>query len=1249
MKRKKFSIMVLLAMIAGSIFAQKSHIDKASQYIFSNDSIAGFDETAASAAAFQNNCFGKEFNVCMYLQKRKFINEKYNIKAVESPVHRAAVVPPPAEYFAMPKSNARSALLPSSGACANEDFEDAQANPGAQVGGAINGWNVYGGTGANFCNPNAVSATNLYTVYNAPVIDQYMLFPSNSISSYFDATSNAQPAGNCFIRLNNDLAGGKVVKLTKTYIVSPGNAVFRYAYRAVISNPGHSCCDQPGFVIYVSITNTVTNTSTLLPCPQVTVAAGTSCGPAAPGFSVGNPLNGSPSAYNPSWVPAAIDLSPYLGYQVTLNVYAIDCALGGHAGYVYFDALCCPMTIIGNNNGFPAGTPSITLPTCGAAGATITAPAGLGPYSWSSGQISIPANLTVPNYTNTTLITNQSGTVQLTMNPPGSCAPINKIITVTITPAPIAVGSVTQAGCTNTLTAASLTTAGSASVNPVITWSPSPGSLSNNSLTATGLPVGTTTVTVQDIQGCKVTVTMNILPAPPPVTFTINNLSGSYSITCHTPTINLQAVSNYTYGTLSYSWTSPSFTANTSAVALISNLTLTVIAIDPATGCSATQTVAIGMNTVAPTMSVSPSMQAITCSSTSAATFTSTIFTPTVNMWHFWYNSQSPTPFAVSGNSISLNNIVSPGIYTVVAIDSVNGCRTQKTVTVTSLSAFPTFSIGSSTNFSVGCAPLNQTTLCIINPVSTQTPAAVCSYTFLPPGFGGTLSPTGNFGANTCTVTTIPGTWTLIVQDNSNFCRTQIPVSIIQNTVAPNVVASMLTQTLNCFTPTILATGSSTTSNTNVSWLMPVNPPGLPSPTLVIGTPPTGPNPSTTSLVYASFTVVATNTVNACQSMSVVAINQNFKAPVSSPTISAGTAQAIYCTAGVNPVVLTTGGSTVNTGGFAVPFLWQGPSPQQTVTGTSTYSCYIPGPYSLTIMDSYNGCKTTATINVLDRTQPPVITNPVDQATLDCGSSQAILNFALTGTMTGGVRFLVIEYPTGTAFNPVNAPLTNINPVLSGTSSNSVSVSLPGYYEYVVSNTLTGCQASGTINVLPGDITADFDPDATSGFAPMTVNFQNNSHTSLGTGSINSIWNYGNGTSSTFSSVVSTSATYTASGTYTVMLLAQKGTCIDTTYKVIKVDIPSKLEIPNVFTPNGDGSNDVFFLKVANLTEINAMIFDRWGNKVYEVNSSTGNIAWDGKSLQGKECPDGTYFYIVKASGKDDKNYEQKGNVSLFR
>jgi gliding motility-associated-like protein len=93
----------------------------------------------------------------------------------------------------------------------------------------------------------------------------------------------------------------------------------------------------------------------------------------------------------------------------------------------------------------------------------------------------------------------------------------------------------------------------------------------------------------------------------------------------------------------------------------------------------------------------------------------------------------------------------------------------------------------------------------------------------------------------------------------------------------------------------------------------------------------------------------------------------------------------------------------------------------------------------------------------------------------------------------------------------------------------------------------------------------------------------------------------------------------------------------------------SAMEIPNVFTPNGDGANDIFRLRGSSLQEISIKIYDRWGTLVYEVTSDTGNFAWDGNNQLGKKCADGVYFYVIKAKGKDDKEFEQKGNVSLFR
>lgn len=52
---------------------------------------------------------------------------------------------------------------------------------------------------------------------------------------------------------------------------------------------------------------------------------------------------------------------------------------------------------------------------------------------------------------------------------------------------------------------------------------------------------------------------------------------------------------------------------------------------------------------------------------------------------------------------------------------------------------------------------------------------------------------------------------------------------------------------------------------------------------------------------------------------------------------------------------------------------------------------------------------------------------------------------------------------------------------------------------------------------------------------------------------------------------------------------------------------------------------------------------------MYDVKSESGNVSWDGKNFGGKEVPVGTYFYILKAKGKDGEDYEQKGSISLFR
>ena len=92
----------------------------------------------------------------------------------------------------------------------------------------------------------------------------------------------------------------------------------------------------------------------------------------------------------------------------------------------------------------------------------------------------------------------------------------------------------------------------------------------------------------------------------------------------------------------------------------------------------------------------------------------------------------------------------------------------------------------------------------------------------------------------------------------------------------------------------------------------------------------------------------------------------------------------------------------------------------------------------------------------------------------------------------------------------------------------------------------------------------------------------------------------------------------------------------------------ARLVVPNVFTPNGDNVNDVFTLDATGIGSISALIYDRWGLKMFET-TDTGNIKWDGKTKSGALVSDGTYFYIIKATGLDGENYDLKGTVDVFK
>jgi gliding motility-associated-like protein len=198
---------------------------------------------------------------------------------------------------------------------------------------------------------------------------------------------------------------------------------------------------------------------------------------------------------------------------------------------------------------------------------------------------------------------------------------------------------------------------------------------------------------------------------------------------------------------------------------------------------------------------------------------------------------------------------------------------------------------------------------------------------------------------------------------------------------------------------------------------------------------------------------------------------------------------------------------------------------------------------------------------------------------------------------------------------------------------------------------------SDTLRVVPGQLNGDISADRITGYAPLTVTFLNNSYYTTTNGAANSsittVWSFGNGsTGRTNAASEQTTTVYSQPGTYTTVayvFAGASGLCVDTVKTIIQVEVPSRLNIPNIFSPNGDGVNDILFLGSDNLSTITAEIYDRWGHKVYELTTEKGNIAWDGKNQYGKEVPDGTYLYIIRATGRDSKEYDTKGTITLVR
>jgi gliding motility-associated-like protein len=182
-------------------------------------------------------------------------------------------------------------------------------------------------------------------------------------------------------------------------------------------------------------------------------------------------------------------------------------------------------------------------------------------------------------------------------------------------------------------------------------------------------------------------------------------------------------------------------------------------------------------------------------------------------------------------------------------------------------------------------------------------------------------------------------------------------------------------------------------------------------------------------------------------------------------------------------------------------------------------------------------------------------------------------------------------------------------------------------------------------------VKADFSVDPEKGEAPLPVSFTDKSIRAT-----KYYWEFGDDSVSTLKDPPQ--HTYYRPGEYSVKLTIESDQlCVDSLrFEKIVVE-PSELQIPNVFTPDGDGLNDYFIVESKSLKKISVDIFSRSGLKVYSFSGEGQQLAdwtgWDGtvNNSSSKAAP-GIYYYIIRALGWDDVVYDSKefrGFLHLYR
>ena len=153
--------------------------------------------------------------------------------------------------------------------------------------------------------------------------------------------------------------------------------------------------------------------------------------------------------------------------------------------------------------------------------------------------------------------------------------------------------------------------------------------------------------------------------------------------------------------------------------------------------------------------------------------------------------------------------------------------------------------------------------------------------------------------------------------------------------------------------------------------------------------------------------------------------------------------------------------------------------------------------------------------------------------------------------------------------------------------------------------------------------------------------------TNTSIGATNYVWQFDDGETLPIASQTNVQHIYNSTGTFNTCLIAANNFgCQDTTCQIIVARIIPLLDVPNAFTPNGDGINDKVFVRGFGITKMMWRIYNRWGEEVFQTNDRFQG--WDG-TYKGAMQPKEVYHFVLAVQYSDKTKYEKKGDITLLR